>query len=137
MSIAIVDSGPLYASADDDDEAHAAALAVLQRSDLQLVIPALVAGETAYMLSRRLGPRAEATFLTTLEHWDVEAPAPDDWARMGELVEEYASFPLGAVDASVVALAERLGTGVVVTIDRRHFPAIRPRHCDAFHLLPE
>jgi hypothetical protein len=35
-----------------------------------------------------------------------------------------------------VALAERLGTDVVITLDRRHFENIRPRHCPAFRLLP-
>jgi predicted nucleic acid-binding protein len=49
----------------------------------------------------------------------------------------YRDFPLGGVDASVVALAERLNTDLVVTLDRRHFPAIRPRHVPAFRLLPD
>jgi predicted nucleic acid-binding protein len=52
-------------------------------------------------------------------------------------VEQYADFPLGAADASVVALAERLGTDLIVTLDHRHFGAVRPRHCPAFRLLPE
>ena len=55
---------------------------------------------------------------------------------MGELVAEYADFPLGGTDASVVALAERLEVEVVVTLDRQHFGAVRPRHRDAFELLP-
>ena len=67
----------------------------------------------------------------------VEAPTPADLRRMAELVEQYGDFPLGATDASVVALAERLGTDLIVTLDRRHFGAVRPRHCPAFRLLPE
>lgn len=55
---------------------------------------------------------------------------------MAELVER-ADFPLGAVDASVVAVAERLGTDLVVTLDRRHFGAVRPLHAEALRLLPE
>jgi len=47
-----------------------------------------------------------------------------------------ADFPLGVVDASVVAVAERLETDTVITLDRRHFSAIRPRHCAHFRLLP-
>jgi len=56
--------------------------------------------------------------------------------RMSELVEQYADFPLGGIDASVIALAERLGAPTVVTLDRRHFAAVRPRHRDAFELVP-
>jgi predicted nucleic acid-binding protein len=43
---------------------------------------------------------------------------------------------LGAVDASVIAAAERLGVREVATLDRRHFAAVRPQHVDAFTLLP-
>ena len=58
-------------------------------------------------------------------------------ARMAELVEQYADFPLGGTDASVIAIAERLGVTKVATLDRRHFGPIQPRHTDAFTLLPE
>jgi predicted nucleic acid-binding protein len=55
---------------------------------------------------------------------------------MAELVRRYADFPLGAADASVVAVAERLETARIATLDHRHFRAVRPAHCDAFELLP-
>jgi predicted nucleic acid-binding protein len=51
-------------------------------------------------------------------------------------VRRYADFPLGFVDAVVVATAERLGLSEVATIDRRHFTAVRPAHVEAFTLLP-
>jgi predicted nucleic acid-binding protein len=41
-----------------------------------------------------------------------------------------------AADASVVAVAERLKTARIATLDHRHFRAVRPAHCDAFELLP-
>ena len=63
------------------------------------------------------------------------APTALDLARMATLMEEYADFPLGAADASVVALAERLDTDLIVTTDRRHFGVLRPRHCEAFRIL--
>jgi predicted nucleic acid-binding protein len=135
-TLAIVDAGPLYAVTDTADADHRRSLAVLQRADLRLVMPALVVTEVTYMVGRRLGPAAEATFLRGLKDFDIEAPTPDDWLRMADLVEQYANFPLGGTDASVVALAERLGTDVVITLDYRHFGAIRPRHCAAFRLLP-
>jgi len=55
---------------------------------------------------------------------------------MAELAETYADFPLGGTDASVIALAERLGASVVITLDRRHFAAVVARHMPAFELLP-
>ena len=89
------------------------------------------------MIGTRLGARAEAEFLGSLRELDVEAPAMDDWIRIAELVERYRNLPLGGTDASVVALAERLDTDLVITLDRRDFTAVRPRHRRALRLLPE
>jgi predicted nucleic acid-binding protein len=135
-TLAIVDAGPLYAAADSDDRDHDACLATLSRTDLRLVVAALVVAEATYFVGTRLGPRAEHTFLEGLAELDIEGPSEEDFPRMAELVEQYRDFPLGGTDASVVALAERLGAPAIVTLDRRHFAAIRPRHRDAFELLP-
>ncbi len=45
---------------------------------------------------------------------------------MAELVRTYADLPLGAVDASVLAVAERLRLTDVATLDRRHLTIVRP-----------
>lgn len=126
--LAIVDAGPLYAAADRDDDDHHRSVDVLVRGDLDLVLPTLVIAEVTSLIGRRLGPSAEARFLAGLATFDVEPPSPDDWTRMAELVDEYADFPLDGTDASVVALAERLDTDIVITLDRRHFSIVRPRH---------
>ena len=104
--------------------------------DLRLVIPALVIAEATYFVNGRLGAEAERRFLAGLSSFDVEAPTEEDLNRMAELVEQYADFPLGGTDASIVAVAERIDAGTVVTLDRRHFSAVKPRHRDAFDLLP-
>jgi hypothetical protein len=55
---------------------------------------------------------------------------------MAELVSTYHDLPLGAVDASVVALPERLGDYDVATLDRRHFTVIRPASGKFLTLYP-
>jgi len=134
---AIVDTGPLFASIDAGDAAHQRSLDVLRRPDLRLVIPAMVVAETTYLAGEYLGSAAESAFLGGLAQFDVQAPFPEDWSRIAALVEQYADFPLGGTDASVIVLAERLDTDVIVTLDHRHFRAVRPRHCPAFRLLPD
>lgn len=47
----------------------------------------------------------------------------------------YRDLPLGTVDASVVAAAERMKINEVATLDRRQFNVVRPRTGD-FRLLP-
>lgn len=59
-----------------------------------------------------------------------------DWLRIAELIATYRDLALGTVDASVIAAAERLDIAEVATVDRRHFTAVRPRHVEAFRLLP-
>lgn len=135
-SLAVVDAGPLYAAADVDDQDHSASRAALSRADLRLVVPALVVAEATYFVGRRLGAAAESKFLRGIGELDIEGPSREDFARMAELVEKYADFPLGGTDASVVALAERLGAPMILTLDRRHFAAVAPRHREAFELMP-
>jgi predicted nucleic acid-binding protein len=135
--IAVVDAAPLYAAVDADDRNHIRCLSVLERTDLELVVPALVVGEVAYLVERRLGPRFEAEFLRSLTDLEVEAPGAEDWDAIADLVERYGDFPLGTVDASVVVLADRLGTDLVVTLDRQHFLALRKSNGSSFTLLPD
>lgn len=94
--------------------------------------------EVAYLLGSRLGPEAEVRFLGDLAAgaFSVEPVAAADWLRIAELVARYRDLPLGTVDASVVAAAERLGVREVATVDRRHFTVVRPHHVEAFTLLP-
>lgn len=94
--------------------------------------------ETAWLIERRLGPDNEAVFLDLFAVGTLEAVelAAEDYVRIAELVRKYADFPLGTVDASVVAVAERLGLAEVATLDRRHFSAVRPQHVQGFTILP-
>lgn len=81
-------------------------------------------------------PLAESAFLRGLSAFDIEGPAPEDLDRMAELVKRYADFPLGGTDASSIVLAERIGATVIITLDRRHFAAVRPHHTESFEILP-
>jgi uncharacterized protein len=55
---------------------------------------------------------------------------------VADLIETYADLRLGTVDGSVIATAERLGTTTIATLDRRHFTVVRPRHVEAFEIVP-
>jgi predicted nucleic acid-binding protein len=103
-----------------------------------LVVPAPVLTEVCYLSATRLGADAEASFLESLATGELhlEGTTTGDLARMADLVRRYADFPLGAADASVVAVAERLRATRIATLDHRHFRAIRPEHVAAFELLP-
>ncbi|MFF9484541.1 PIN domain-containing protein [Streptomyces sp. NPDC014676] len=80
----------------------------------------------------------EAAFLSEVAKGTFELVhlTPADLERMSELVLRYADFPLGGVDASVIAVAERFGVERVATLDRRHFSVVRPAHTPVLTLLP-
>ena len=101
-------------------------------------MPQLVIAEVAYLIEKRLGWNAEVRFLGDLAAGNLltEPVLAGDWMRIAELVARYRDLPLGTVDASVVALAERLAVRTVATLDRRHFTVVRPKHVAVFDLLP-
>ncbi|MDE3203996.1 MAG: PIN domain-containing protein [Acidobacteriota bacterium] len=134
----LVDAGPLYAYVDADDDHHMESLELLESHPGPLVVPILVVTEVAYLLARRLGAEAEVRFLGDFAAGNLisEAVAGEDWLRIAELVGRYRDLPLGTVDASVVAAAERLQLSQIATLDRRHFAVVRPSHIPAFELLP-
>jgi len=139
--VILVDTGPIVAAALTRDVHHRACVDLFTAAHPagdSLAVPSPVVTEACYLLAREAGARAEAAFLTSLADGDLDVVEleADDWRRTAELVTRYADMPLGAVDATVVAVAERLGLSEIATIDRRHFSVVRPRHIDAFTLLP-
>ena len=103
-----------------------------------LLVPMLVIAEVTYLLQREAGPRVELRFIAELVEGTYEAMVVEqvDWVRIAELGWRYRDMPLGTIDASVVALAERLKVKQIATLDHRHFSVVRPAHVDAFELLP-
>ena len=131
----LLDTGALYALADADDAWHGRMRNFLRGQRRSLLVPVAVIPEAAYLIRTRLGTKAENLFAESLASGEItiEGLAHADLRRCVELLETY-DF-LGFVDASVVALAERLKLRSFVTTDRRDFGRVRPRH-GAFELLP-
>ena len=134
----ILDTGPILAALDAADPDHARCAALLVDSVEDLIVPALVLAELDYWCARRLSPDAWLIFLDDVlaGAYRVEPPTPADLTRCRDLQARYRDLALGVVDASVVALAERLEESKVASLDHRHFRAVRPTHVAALELLP-
>jgi uncharacterized protein len=134
----VLDTGPLLAALDaaDPDHERCAKLVTAAREDL--VIPALVLAELDYWCHKRLGGDVWIAFLDDVlaGAYRVECPSVADLERCHELQQRYLDLRLGITDASVIALAERLGETKVATLDHRRFAAVRPLHVDALTLRP-
>jgi uncharacterized protein len=97
-----------------------------------------VLAELDYWCHQRLGVEAWPAFLDDLHAgaYRIEPPSPLDLRRCSALQAQYRELGVGVVDASVLALVERLGEPKVATLDHRHFPVVRPAHTEALELVP-
>jgi predicted nucleic acid-binding protein len=134
----IADSGALYALYDARDQHHAAVAELIEDGGEMIILPMAILAEIDYLLRVRLGNRAVMRFLEGIQlgGYVLEPLTGQDVDRCVSLIRTYESLNLGIADASVVATAERLGTVRILTVDERHFRAIRSSKGSAFTLLP-
>jgi hypothetical protein len=134
---ALLDTGFLLAVLDADDELHEACVAALE-AEPEPILPDVVLPELAFMVLRELGATSLSAFLNTIADGELTIVyiAAEDLTRSAELLVQYADNKIDFVDCAIAALAERLNIQNILTVDRRHFGALRPRHCDAFLLAP-
>ena len=129
----------MIAGFDNTDVWHDECSRLLETLPGPLIVPATIVAEVCYMITRySFGAAAEAAFLRSFANGELTVAnlIEEDFERMAQLVEQYDNFPLGGSDASVIALAERRSITTILTTDRRHFAAVRPKHVEAFNLLP-
>jgi hypothetical protein len=133
----VADSGAIYAVYDAADRHHRRVTAALKKEPGPIVVPAPILGELDNLLRQFLGIDSELSFLEGVQSgvYTIESIQAADIARCRELIETYRDMNLGLADASVIAVAERLGVRRVLTVDQRHFRAVRPRG-GPFTLLP-
>lgn len=134
----VLDTSALLAALDAADPDHGPCARLIADSREDLIVPALVLSELDYWCHERLTADVWLAFLEDVlgGAYEVASPAHDDLERCHELQSTYADLEVGVVDASVLALVERLGETKLATLDHRHFATMRPRHVEALRLLP-
>jgi uncharacterized protein len=133
----VADTGFVVALLNQIDSHHQAVTSLyIQHSSI--LLPQTVLAEVAYLLGREAGIRTVAAFLRGLpsSRFQLIALTPPDLTRIAEILEQYMDSRVDFVDASVMAIAERYNSKIVLTLDQRDFRLFRPRHCDAFELFP-
>jgi predicted nucleic acid-binding protein len=135
---ALLDTSFLLAMTNIKDHNHSRVLEVAKSIDDPLVLPVTVLPEVSYLIGSRLGYGVMRQFLSGLVTGNVtlETVTMTDLKRVTEILEEYEDSRLDFVDATIVAIAERLDVTRVLTLDRRDFSIIRPKHHSHFEILP-
>lgn len=123
----IADTGFWLALANAKDRYHVAALRALDRAREPLICSWPVMTETCHLLAARLGVDAELAFVRSasagaFKVFDLELRHLE---RIRVLMEKYRDLPMDLADASLVILAEELGTGRILSTDQRNFRAYR------------
>ena len=82
--------------------------------------------------------RLVADILDPRSRYELELPTPGDLARAVQLDSTFHGLGLGLVDGTVAAVAERRRVRRVLTIDRKHFSALRigPRLDRTVEIVP-
>ena len=137
MSI-LVDTSGIIAISNAAEAQHQDVMNCVMSTTETLVVPVTVLPEADYLVTKYLGVQAAIAVLMSVaaREFHLESVTEADLPRIVELMRQYADSNIGFVDASIVAVAERLNIRKVLTLDRRHFGVIRPRHCPALDILP-
>lgn len=133
----VLDTSVVVAVLDRDEARHGEVRAWLEATDDALVTTPLALTEIDYLVRRHLGQQAAQALWSDFEsgayavRWWADALAETiDTARRFRHVD------IGLVDASLVALAARLGTERVATLDERHFRRLTGTRGTPFTVLP-
>lgn len=123
---------------DGAQRSHTAARRTLEADRGPFLLSPFVLAELDYLVLTRVGVEAELAMLDSVVsgQYRLEPFAPEDVAQAQALVERYGDLRIGLADASIAVLCGRAGTDRVLTLDERHFRAMRTIHGRQFTILP-
>lgn len=134
----VLDTSVIYALLDAADQRHSQAAAWYADVREELVTTPLILAEAYHLAVARGGVVAACALRVDVRIGAYRA----EWWRSAaqeaaDIADHYESLGLGLADASLVALAARVGTLEIASFDERHFRSVRPvGGGDAFRLLP-
>jgi uncharacterized protein len=133
---ALADTSGIIALLDRCDRHHQAAIKIFQSHCL--IVPSTTLPEIDYLASKYLGEPSARAFFQDLADGYYEHQSVDltDIQAALAIMKQYQGVPLGIVDSSIIALAERYQIQKILTLDRRHFSLIQPKKLPYLELLP-
>jgi len=136
--VILLDTSGLLSALDESQRYHHECASVLGETSVPLLLSPFVLAELDYLLMRHIGQRAQTALLEEVARgaYQLEPFGAADVARAKAVVERYADLEIGLADASIVVLAERHGVAEVLTLDERHFRAMRMERRRRFKVLP-
>jgi predicted nucleic acid-binding protein len=136
--VIIVDTSGLLSAMDASDPLQARSAAALRSARGPRLLSPFVLAELDYLLGRRVNVAAARRLLDEVVRgaYRLEPFGSEDIEQAGAIIDRYRDLDLGLADASIVVLAERHGIADLVTLDERHFRAVRGPGGRPFRILP-
>lgn len=134
----LLDTSGVLAAIDGSQHQHTQAAAALRQASAPLLLSPFVLAELDYVLATKVGAAAQRAVLDEVARgaYRLETFTGDDVALATVILRRYRDLEIGLADASIVVLAERYGVLDVLTLDHRHFHALRGPGRRRFRLLP-
>jgi len=135
--VILADTSGVFAALDRSQRLHEASRTVVEMGEALILSPFVLA-ELDYLLSTRISSSASIELLRDVEAGSYElAPfTPEDIGEARLIVERSDDLGIGLADAAIVVLADPYDCNRVLTLDERHFRALRTTGGAAFALLP-
>ena len=133
----IIDTGPLVALFDKDDQYHNLCKKSLKLIKEPMITNWPVLTETMYLLS--FSPVAQDLCLEFIESAGIIVRGGDsqEMPRIQQLMKQYKDLPIDFTDASIIVLGEAENIKTIFTLDHKDFRIYSPKHIKALRLIPE
>ena len=133
----LLDTGALVSLLDRSQTHHAACRRLFDDWDGAVVSTEAVLTEATHLLAGVHGGAARCVEFFLAGGALLVPSTAGSLKRVRALLNKYADLPMDYADATLVALAEELGTAAVFTTDRTDFSFYRLKDRKPFHILPE
>jgi predicted nucleic acid-binding protein len=136
--VIILDTSGLLSALDESQRHHEDCATILRNAEPPFLLSPFVLAELDYLLMRHIGQSAQMSLLAEVARgaYRLEPFGADDIALAKEVLDRYADLEIGLADASIVVLAERHAVSELLTLDERHFRALRINKRRRFKVLP-
>jgi uncharacterized protein len=136
--VILLDTSGLIAALDSADRHHEAAAEALRAAGEPRLLSPFVLAELDYLLATRVSTRVARALLGEVAGGAYQLEPFDrmDIEAATRVLDRYPTLELGLADASIVVLADRHAITDVLTLDERHFRAMRTGAGDPFRVLP-
>jgi predicted nucleic acid-binding protein len=136
--VILLDTSGIISALFADQNRHQACARAIREARPPRIITPFVLAEVDYLIQKFAGVATEIEFLREIADGAYELARFDesDIRQCMRIIEDYKDLNIGLADASIVRWAERFDITDVVTLDERHFRAIRIGRRRRLRLLP-